>query len=84
MEESYTGFTDIPEEMNPNDIHDTMNFPRDSFVDHNSNKYFNNINNSNQPFQKQQKHFPMENMIIILLLMKMKMNQDIVLISLMV
>ena len=61
MEESYTGFTDIPEEMNPNDIHDTMNFPRDSFVDHNSNKYFNNINNSNQPFQKQQKHFPMEN-----------------------
>ena len=33
---------DFPKEINHNDIQDLENFPRDSFVDHTPNKYFNN------------------------------------------
>lgn len=49
----------IPEEMNPNDIHDFSNYPRDSFINQSNNKYFNN-NNYNSPFQQQQQHFPID------------------------
>ena len=49
----------IPEEMNPNDIQDLANYPRDSFVNLSKNKYSNNKNNYNSPFQQQQ-HFPID------------------------
>ena len=45
---------DFPKEINHNDIQDLENFPRDSFVDHTPNKYFNN--SQKNPFQSQ--HFP--------------------------
>ena len=49
----------MPEEINPNDIQDLADYPRDSFVNRSNNKYFNNINNSKSPFQQQQ-HFPID------------------------
>ena len=39
----------IPQEMNPNDILDFSNYPRDSFINQSNNKYFNN-NNYKSPF----------------------------------
>ena len=47
----------IPQEMNPNDILDFSNYPRDSFINQSNNKYFNN--NYKSPFQQQQ-HFPID------------------------
>ena len=43
----------FPEEMNPSDIQDLSNFPRDSFVDHTPSNYSHSSNNKNQkaPFQ---------------------------------
>ena len=52
--------SDIPEEMNQNDIQDLANYPRDSFVNPSNKKYFNSKNNYNSPFQQQQ-HFPINN-----------------------
>ena len=49
----------IPEEINPNDIQDLDDYPRDSFVNLSNNKYFNKINNSKSPFHQQQ-HFPID------------------------
>ena len=51
----------FPEEINPEDIKDFQNFPRDSFVDHTSNKYFNSSNNKSQKAPFKQSHFPIEN-----------------------
>ena len=51
----------VPEEINTEDIQDLSNFPRDSFVDHTSNKYLISSNNSSQKTPFQPSHFPLEN-----------------------
>ena len=50
----------FPEEINPSDIQDFSNFPRDSFVDHTPNNY-SNSNNKNKQAPFQPSHFPAEN-----------------------
>ena len=47
----------LKEGLKPNDIQDLSDFPRDSFVEHKSNNYFNN-KNQKSPFQPQ--HFPID------------------------